>query len=149
MNYFTLSGRLTANPESKVTSTGKNMCKFTLAVMRYGKPGVKDYINITCFDSSAKYITTYLKKDDWCIARGQIRYGKWIGRDGVERKELSLLADEIEGAFPRLDDEPFENPTPPQERKPPQPSPPKPQVAPSYVQNRQSDADEDDVFADE
>ena len=69
MNSVVLMGRLTRDPEVRVSQSGDNSLaigRYTLAVDRKKKKGSEensaDFINIVCFGSNAEFAEKYLKK---------------------------------------------------------------------------------------
>lgn len=64
MNYVSLMGRLTKDPELKKTSSGKSYCRFSVAVKReFSKDGGADFINCIAWDKRAEVIRTIFLKD--------------------------------------------------------------------------------------
>lgn len=53
MNNLTIIGNLTRDPETRATSTGKDVCSFTVAVNRRGKDAEADYFRVSAWDKLA------------------------------------------------------------------------------------------------
>ena len=66
MNRIIILGRLVKDPDVKVTTSGKTVCTFTLAVDRpfSGKDGKReaDFINIQTWNKTAELIGNYVSK---------------------------------------------------------------------------------------
>ena len=66
LNVVTLLGRLTADPELKMTTNGTAVTTFTLAVNRnfVGQNGERqaDFIDIVAWRTTAEFVTKYFKK---------------------------------------------------------------------------------------
>lgn len=64
LNSATIMGRLTADPILKTAQSGKEFCRFSVAVDRSYTKGEKktDFINALAWDSSARFVCNYFKK---------------------------------------------------------------------------------------
>jgi len=96
-NKIILHGRLVRDPESFATTSGKNICKFTVANSRKFNDK-EDVIFIECkvFGSKGDACFRYLKKGSECIVAGILTTEKWTGNDGQEKQKNSILAEEVE-----------------------------------------------------
>lgn len=96
-NKIILHGRLVRDPESFATTSGKNICKFTVANSRKFNDK-EDVIFIECkvFGSKGDACFRYLKKGSECIVAGILTTEKWTGKDGEEKQKNSILAEEVE-----------------------------------------------------
>lgn len=90
MNNVVLMGRLTRDPEVKVT-TGENsmsVARFTLAVNRRFKNAEgkydADFINCVAFGKTADFVTQYFHKGDMMAVTGEIRTGSYTNKEGVK-----------------------------------------------------------------
>jgi len=78
LNAAILIGRLTRDPETKYTQSGKAVCNFTLAVDReFSKEKEADFINIVSYDKdgSKRYMTEVIASQvqflDWGKGKGK------------------------------------------------------------------------------
>ena len=80
-NKIILHGRLVRDPESFATTSGKNICKFTVANSRKFNDK-EDVIFIECkvFGSKGDACFRYLKKGSECIVAGILTTEKWTGK---------------------------------------------------------------------
>ena len=64
INNVTLMGRLTADPELRTTTTGRNVTSFSIAVdrsfARAGEDRQTDFINIVAWQQQADFVCRYL-----------------------------------------------------------------------------------------
>jgi single-strand DNA-binding protein len=98
MNKVILMGRLTRDPETKTTSTGKTMARMTLAVDRQkGKDGKKqaDFISLIAWDKSAEFAEKYLAKGRQILIEGRIQTGSYE-KDGQKRYTTDVNVDRVE-----------------------------------------------------
>ena len=98
MNRVILSGRMTANPELKSTTSGKSVCSFVLAVDRASKNDEADFPSIVAWDGTAEFVSRYLTKGRKIIVEGRICTRNYDDRDGKSRKATEIYADHIEFA---------------------------------------------------
>ena len=62
MNKFIGIGRLTKDPEIKVTQNGTKVAKFTIAINRKFKKEETDFLNVLTFNKTAEFIEKYFTK---------------------------------------------------------------------------------------
>lgn len=86
MNRICLLGRLTADPELRTTSTGKQVCLFSLAVRRSfqteGGTSV-DFFNLESWGKSGETIAKYTKKGSQLAVTGSLEF-RTYEKDGAK-----------------------------------------------------------------
>ena len=97
LNSAAIMGRLTADPVLKTAQSGKEFCRFTVAVDRsYTKGEQKtDFINALAFDSSARFVCNYFKKGNMIALEGPIRTGSYTDNQGNKRSTFEIVAREV------------------------------------------------------
>lgn len=95
MNNIVISGRLTKDPECKEFSEGKSVCDITVAVNGYRKEDTI-FIKIKAWDGRARSCSKFCKKGSLVNVTGSLRENSWKAKDGSMRKELYVLAADIE-----------------------------------------------------
>ena len=98
INAVILSGRLTANPELRTTSTGISVTRFSIAVDRISKNGEEkkaDFINIVAWRGTAEFIEKYYHKGDSIAVEGKIQTNKYTDSSGQNRMSFEVLADKV------------------------------------------------------
>ena len=97
MNYnkIIVAGHLGADPESKVTPNGKNVCSFNLAV-GFGSGDYKGtaWIPVTCWGKLAETCSQYLGKGSNVLVEGHIRQDNWETGQG-KRSRLVVWAEQV------------------------------------------------------
>lgn len=94
-------GRITADPEVKVSTSGKSILVFSLAVQRdyKNRSGEYDTDFFTCvaYQSAADYLGKYAKKGDMLAVSGALRQNTYENRDGkkVSSVEISVSTVQI------------------------------------------------------
>lgn len=100
MNNITLAGRLTKQPELKVTSSGTDVLSFTIAVNRaFAKQGdevTADFINCVAWRKTAVFINQYFDKGDGIVLRGRLESRKWIDSNGNNRVSFEVQVENVE-----------------------------------------------------
>lgn len=97
MNSVQFIGRLTKDPETRVTADQKSIAKFSLAVDRRFKKGEADFFNFTTFGKTAEFAEKYLKKGMKIAVVGRAQQETWQ-KDGKNFSTVTFIADEIEFA---------------------------------------------------
>lgn len=89
MNNVCLIGRLTKEPELKVTNNGQNTVSFTVAVQRDFKNASggydADFINCVAWRQQAEFICKYFKKGSQIGIAGKLQTRSWDSGDGQKR----------------------------------------------------------------
>lgn len=101
MNCVQVIGRITADPEVKVSQSGKSILIFSLAVQRDYKNRSgeydTDFFRCVAYQSSADYLGKYAKKGDMLAVSGALRQNTYENRDGkkVSSVEISVSSVQI------------------------------------------------------
>lgn len=110
MNKIILIGNLTRDPETRTTSTGLNVCSFTIAVNRRrssqnntNQPEA-DFFRITAWRQLGELCQKYLAKGRKVCVTGSVSVSTYEGKDGTTRASLDVTADDIEFLSSRQDD---------------------------------------------
>lgn len=98
MNSVKLSGRLTADPELKMTPQNVAVTTFILAVDRRTKEDKADFPTIVAWRQTAEFASRYLSKGRRIIVEGELRTRTYEDRDGKKRKVTEIEATNIEFA---------------------------------------------------
>lgn len=104
MNRLTIIGNLTKDPESRTTTSGKDVCNFTVAVNRRQKDAngnnVADFFKIAAWGELGKSCQQYLSKGRKVSVVGQVSVSTYQAQDGSTRANLDVLAQEVEFLTP-------------------------------------------------
>lgn len=94
MNSVNLVGRLARDPELRfIATTGKSMCRFTIAINRYGKKDEADFISCVAFGKIAENISKYLTKGKEIAIVGSLRTGSFEDKEGNKRYTTDVFVD--------------------------------------------------------
>ena len=100
MNKIFLLGRLTKDPDVKVTTTQKTVCTFTLAVDRpfTTKNGQReaDFIPIQTWNKTAELCGNSLTKGQRALVEGRLQIRSYDGKDGNKHYMTEVIADRVE-----------------------------------------------------
>ena len=95
MNQIILMGRFVADPVIPATNTGKQLCKFTLAVKRPHNSKAVDYINILAWESTGIFIANHFKKGQRIAVSGYLIVRLWTDKDGKKRKTHEVVVNDV------------------------------------------------------
>lgn len=99
LNQVVLMGRLTADPVSRTTESGKSVCSFCIAVDRgYVKQGQErkaDFINIVAWQNTADFVCRYFQKGGMIAVTGQLQSRQYEDRAGNKRTAFEVIAREV------------------------------------------------------
>lgn len=102
MNKVILVGRLTKDPELRVTQSGINVCSFTVACdRRFQKAGEErqaDFINCIAWRQQADFISKFFTKGMRIALDGSIQTRSWDDNDGNKRYATEVVVDHAEFA---------------------------------------------------
>jgi single-strand DNA-binding protein len=100
MNKAILMGRLTRDPEMRMTQSQIPVCTFTLAVDRRFKNagGEKqaDFIPIVAWRQQAEFCSKYFHKGSRMVVVGSIQTRSWDDAEGKRHFTTEIIAEEIE-----------------------------------------------------
>lgn len=101
INSACLLGRLTRDPERRVTQSGLSTCSFTLAVDRkYRKDSdqeqTADFIPCVAWRKSADYLCSYGHKGDQVGVTGRIQTRNYDGKDGRKVYVTEVVCDNVQ-----------------------------------------------------
>ena len=105
MNKVMLLGRLTKDPEIRITENGRILATFTLAVNRKYEKDVADFLPIITFSKTAEFTEKWLKKGMQIIVVGRIQVRKWETKEGENRYSTEIIAEEVEFADSKKEEE--------------------------------------------
>ena len=95
MNNVSVSGRLVRDPDCKEFDDGKMVCDFTLAVNGYRKEDTV-FVKIKAWAARAKSCAKFCKKGSLVNVSGSLRGNSWTAKDGTKRREIYILAGDVE-----------------------------------------------------
>lgn len=115
MNKTIIIGNLTKDPELRTTTTGVNVCTFTVAVNRRktqnNQTPEADFFRVTAWRERGETCAKFLQKGKKVCVVGSVSVSTYTGNDGATRANLEVVAEEVEFLSPRVSD-PEEAPAP-------------------------------------
>ena len=110
MNHVSMIGRLTKTPDIKQTTSGKNVCTFTLAVNRRYKDAqgntASDFFSVQAWEKLAELCARYLDKGSKVFISGELRNRSYEAKDGTKRTVTEIIASEVEFLSPKSESAP-------------------------------------------
>lgn len=98
-NQQTVFGRLTKDPDIRMTADGKKVARFTLASPRRKFKGQQetetDFLNIVCFDKQAEFVEKFFAKGKAVCVSGRVRTGNYTNKEGVKVYTTDVAANEV------------------------------------------------------
>ena len=115
LNHIVVSGRLTKEPELRMTQTQTAVTSFTLACDRDHGDKQTDFIDCVAWRSAAEFVNKYFHKGQLVVVSGRLQSRKWEDRDGSKRTSWEINAEKVYFAekrekFVEVDDEDGEIP---------------------------------------
>ena len=95
MNKILLQGRLTKDPEIRLTSKNDKVARFTIAVDRDFNREETDFINCVAFKATAAFIGSYFTKGDMILVAGRLHINQYTSKDGSNRTAAEVLTDNV------------------------------------------------------
>jgi len=124
INQVTLVGRLTRDPDLKVTPDGVYLCNIILAVNRQyrNQKGEvdTDFVQCTLWRKTAENTTNYCKKGSLIGITGRIQTRSYDNQDGKRTYVTEVVAENVRFIGPRREERQEEKipfPIPPPERE--------------------------------
>ena len=100
LNHITIMGRLTRDPELRMTQSQTQVVSFTLAVDRDfgGRDGSEkqaDFIDCVAWRQTAEFVSKYFTKGRMAVVSGRLQSRKWETREGEKRTSWEVVADNV------------------------------------------------------
>jgi len=100
INSVIIVGRLTRDAETKYTTSGQAICKFSLAVNRSRKVGDKwedeaSFFDIVVFGKRAETLSQRLLKGKQVGIAGELKQDRWQ-QDGQSRSKIEIVAHNVQ-----------------------------------------------------
>ena len=100
MNKVIITGRLTRDPESRMTQGNMEVARFSLAAQNdfTNKNGERDveFINCVAFGMPASTINKYCRKGGLIGVQGRIRNSNYTAQDGSKRYTTDVIVEQFE-----------------------------------------------------
>lgn len=97
LNEVTLMGRLTRDPEIRMTQSGTTAARFALACERdyapQGQDKVTDFFDIATFGKTADFVGQYFAKGQLVAIRGRLQQRDWTDKQGNKRRTTEIIAE--------------------------------------------------------
>ncbi len=105
MNSVELVGRLTKEPEMRMSQSGTGIVRFTLAVDRIrkieGQPEA-DFISCVAFGKTAEFMSNYLHKGYLISVEGRIQTGSYDNQQtGQKVYTTDVMCESVQNLTPR------------------------------------------------
>lgn len=99
LNVAVILGRLTADPELRITQSGISVCSFTVAVDRdfTDESGNRqaDFINCVAWRQTAEFVSRYFGKGKMIGVKGAIQTRNYEDKNGNKRTAVEIKADSV------------------------------------------------------
>ena len=96
INQVMLMGRLTRDPETRTTPSGKTVTSFSLAVDRGTQDEQADFFDVTAWEKTGELVAQYLSKGRRCLVQGRLRQDSWDDKEsGKKRSKVEVVAFDV------------------------------------------------------
>lgn len=99
MNRFIGIGRLVADPDIRMSTSGTKIARYRLAINRRPKEdGTQeaDFLSCLCFNKTADFVERYLRKGMKIAIAGRIQTGSYEDKDGKKVYTTDIIVEEHE-----------------------------------------------------
>ena len=101
MNKFIGIGRLTKDPEVRITTSGNNVATFTIAIDRFGaKEKTTDFINCVAWNKTAENLANYCGKGSQVAVDGSVQV-RTYEKDGSKRYITEIMCNRVQFLTPK------------------------------------------------
>ena len=107
VNKVILVGNLGKDPELRYTPDRLPICTFSLATGERRKDPSGNWVDhtewhrVVCFNKTAEFCNSYLKKGRQVYIEGKIRTNKWQDKEGKDRYTTEIVAAVVQFLGPR------------------------------------------------
>lgn len=107
LNEVILMGRLTRDPDVRMTQNGTTAANFSLACERdyapQGQDRETDFFDVVAFRNTADFVGRYFAKGQLVAVKGRLQQRDWTDKQGNKRRTTEILADRFYFAEKRQD----------------------------------------------
>lgn len=107
LNEVILMGRLTRDPDVRMTQNGTTAANFALACERdyapQGQDRETDFFDVVAFRNTADFVGRYFAKGQLVAVKGRLQQRDWTDKQGNKRRTTEILADRCYFAEKRQD----------------------------------------------
>lgn len=98
MNMVGLLGRLTRDPKTTNTQTGKRLCQVSIAVRReFSKDkDAADFFELEAWEKTAEIIGKWVHKGDQIAIQGRLQNNYYKDKNGVNQYAQKIIVDKID-----------------------------------------------------
>ena len=101
INVAVLTGRLGRDPEMRQTTSGRALCRFSIATGRNRRVGEgwvedTDWHDIVLWEGQAERAGRILSKGDMCSVEGRIQCRSWQDAEGKKRRQVEIVGHRFE-----------------------------------------------------
>ena len=112
LNNVTLTGRLTADPDMRYTTSGMAVAGFNLATGRKYKDKQgqlqedTSFIGCTAFGQQAEFLGQYIRKGQAILIQGRLKQDSWEDKEtGKKQSKTKVVVDYVKSIDRRGNDE--------------------------------------------
>jgi len=106
INKTIIQGRLTRDPELRMTPGGKAVCSLTVAWSEKIKDTEQQlFQDCVAWDKNAEFVAKHFHKGQEVVVDGKLVTRKWQDKDGGTRQRNELIVDRIHFCGPKKDDD--------------------------------------------
>ena len=95
MNKVFLVGRVAAEPQGSITSTGNTMARISIACQDNFNKNEVYFFPCVAWQNQAKFINTYVKKGDLIAIDGKLTRKAYVNKDGVNVYNTDVVIETI------------------------------------------------------
>lgn len=101
LNRAMIIGNLTRDPESRTTTSGQNVCNFSVATSSQwtdaqgAKQERTEYHSIVAWGKLADICTQYLTKGRKVYVEGRLQTREWEAQDGAKKQRTEIVAENM------------------------------------------------------
>ena len=96
INQVILMGRLTRDPETRTTPSGKSVTSFSIAVDRQTQDDQADFFDVTAWEKLGELVSQYLSKGRRVLVQGRLRQDSWEDKEtGKKRSRVDVVATDV------------------------------------------------------
>ena len=95
LNNITIMGRLTRDPELRITPNGNSVTTFSVAVDRDRDREMTDFLAVVAWRGTAEFVEKYFRKGQLIAVVGSLQTRSWKDKHGNNRTAYEIIADRV------------------------------------------------------
>lgn len=95
LNFITMQGRLTKDPELRYTQNNTPVATITIAVDDDINRDKTIFVEVVAWRNTAEFLSKYFHKGQMILIMGKLGFNEWMDKDGGKHTKAEITAERV------------------------------------------------------